>query len=82
MSLTSQHAVVGVSFQQLRCFLGRLLIRLAQNNRSHQVLYIPSAFDEVQSQCVQKYVYHRMLSFDPCDSYKGLFIDIYKLPSA
>ncbi|XP_046453848.1 neurotrophin 1-like isoform X2 [Daphnia pulex] len=34
------------------------------------------------SSCVQKYVYHRMLSFDPCDTYKGLFIDIYKLPSA
>ena len=34
------------------------------------------------SKCVQKYVYHRMLSFDPCDSYKGLFIDTYKLPSA
>ena len=35
-----------------------------------------------RSKCVQKYVYHRMLSFDPCDPYKGLFIDIYKLPSA
>lgn len=35
-----------------------------------------------RSQCVQKYVNHRMLSFDPCDSSKGLFIDIYKLPSA
>ncbi|KAK2701421.1 neurotrophin 1-like [Artemia franciscana] len=35
-----------------------------------------------KSQCLQKYVYHRMLSFDPCDPYKGLFIDIYKLPSA
>jgi len=34
-----------------------------------------------QSKCVQKYVYHRMLSFDPCDTYKGLFIDIFKLPS-
>lgn len=35
-----------------------------------------------KSKCVQKYIYHRMLSFDPCDSSKGLFIDIYKLPSA
>ncbi|XP_053633967.1 uncharacterized protein [Cherax quadricarinatus] len=35
-----------------------------------------------KSSCVQKYVYHRLLSFDPCDHYKGLFIDIYKLPSA
>ncbi|XP_050691876.1 uncharacterized protein LOC126983273 [Eriocheir sinensis] len=35
-----------------------------------------------KSKCVQKYVYHRLLSFDPCDPYKGLFIDIYKLPSA
>jgi hypothetical protein len=23
-----------------------------------------------------------MLSFDPCDAYKGIFIDTYKLPSA
>ncbi|KAI9553297.1 hypothetical protein GHT06_021193 [Daphnia sinensis] len=35
-----------------------------------------------RSSCVQKYVYHRMLSFDPCNSQRGLFIDIYKLPSA
>ncbi|XP_053633969.1 uncharacterized protein [Cherax quadricarinatus] len=35
-----------------------------------------------KSSCVQKYAYHRLLSFDPCDHYKGLFIDIYKLPSA
>ncbi|KAG0711728.1 Neurotrophin 1 [Chionoecetes opilio] len=35
-----------------------------------------------KSKCTQKYVYHRLLSFDPCDPYKGLFIDIYKLPSA
>ena len=34
------------------------------------------------SKCTQKYVFRRMLSFDPCDPYKGLFIDIYKLPSA
>ena len=34
------------------------------------------------SKCLQKYVYQRMLSFDPCDAYKGLFIDTYKLPSA
>ncbi|XP_032795277.2 neurotrophin 1 [Daphnia magna] len=35
-----------------------------------------------RSSCVQKYVYHRMLSFDPCNAQRGLFIDIYKLPSA
>ncbi|XP_046657543.1 neurotrophin 1-like isoform X1 [Daphnia pulicaria] len=34
------------------------------------------------SKCLQKYVYQRMLSFDPCDPQKGIFIDIYKLPSA
>jgi hypothetical protein len=34
------------------------------------------------SKCMQKYVYQRMLSFDPCDAQKGIFIDIYKLPSA
>ena len=33
------------------------------------------------SKCTQKYVYHRMLSFDPCDPYRGFFIDTYKLPS-
>ncbi|MCL4141471.1 UNVERIFIED_CONTAM: hypothetical protein GTU68_041114, partial [Idotea baltica] len=35
-----------------------------------------------QSHCTQKFVYHRLLSFDPCDPYKGLFIDIYRFPSA
>ncbi|XP_046453978.1 proline-rich protein 3-like isoform X1 [Daphnia pulex] len=35
-----------------------------------------------QSKCLQKYVYQRMLSFDPCYPQKGIFIDIYKLPSA
>uniref|UniRef100_A0A0P4VYH5 Spaetzle domain-containing protein n=1 Tax=Scylla olivacea TaxID=85551 RepID=A0A0P4VYH5_SCYOL len=34
-----------------------------------------------KSHCTQKYVYHRLLSYDPCDPYKGLFIEIYKLPS-
>jgi hypothetical protein len=34
------------------------------------------------SKCTQKYIYHRMLSFDPCDPYRGFFIDTYKLPSA
>jgi hypothetical protein len=34
------------------------------------------------SKCLQKYVYQRMLSFDPCDPQKGIFIDIYKLPSS
>merc|ERR1711899_126529 len=35
-----------------------------------------------QSKCTQKYVYHRMLSLDPCDPYRGFFIDTYNLPSA
>ncbi|XP_064111288.1 uncharacterized protein LOC135218768 [Macrobrachium nipponense] len=35
-----------------------------------------------KSKCIQKFIYHRMLSYDPCDPYKGLFVDIYKLPSA
>nr|XP_027207724.1 uncharacterized protein LOC113801107 [Penaeus vannamei] len=35
-----------------------------------------------QSHCTQKSVYHRLLSYDPCDPYRGLFIDIYKMPSA
>merc|ERR1712168_1685647 len=35
-----------------------------------------------QSKCTQKYVYHRMVSVDPCDPYRGFFIDTYKLPSA
>lgn len=35
-----------------------------------------------QSKCTQKFVYHRMVSYDPCDPYKGLFIDVYKFPSA
>ncbi|XP_023215320.1 neurotrophin 1-like [Centruroides sculpturatus] len=34
------------------------------------------------SKCTQKYVYHRMLSLDPCDHYRGLFIDLYRFPSA
>ena len=34
------------------------------------------------SKCTQKYVYHRMVSLDPCDPYRGFFIDTYKLPSA
>jgi len=35
-----------------------------------------------QSKCTQKYVYERMLAYDPCDPYKGLFIDVFKFPSA
>ena len=35
-----------------------------------------------QSKCTQKFVYHRMLAYDPCDPYKGLFIDVFKFPSA
>ncbi|EFX75705.1 hypothetical protein DAPPUDRAFT_27551, partial [Daphnia pulex] len=34
------------------------------------------------SKCLQKHTVQRMLSFDPCDAYKGIFIDTYKLPSA
>jgi hypothetical protein len=36
----------------------------------------------VKSKCTQKYVYHRLLAFDPCDPYKGLFIDVFRFPSA
>eukprot|EP00093_Oithona_nana_P004861 04861.XXX_159267_158449_1 [CDS] Oithona nana genome sequencing. len=32
--------------------------------------------------CVQKYAYHRLLSYDPCSPEKGLFIDTYRLPIA
>lgn len=35
-----------------------------------------------RSQCLQKYVHHRLLSFDPCDSRRGLFVDEFKMPSA
>lgn len=35
-----------------------------------------------ESKCTQKHIYHRMLSYDPCDPYKGLFIDVFQLPSA
>lgn len=35
-----------------------------------------------ESKCTQKYVYHRALSVDPCDPYRGFFIDTYKFPSA
>ncbi|XP_057378132.1 gamete and mating-type specific protein A-like [Daphnia carinata] len=35
-----------------------------------------------RSECLQQYIYHRMLSFDPCDPQKGIFIDVYKMPSA
>ena len=35
-----------------------------------------------KSKCLQKHVVHRMLSFDTCDPYRGLFIDTYKMPSA
>merc|ERR1712128_204062 len=33
-----------------------------------------------QSKCTQKYVFHRMLALNPCDLYRGFFIDTYKLP--
>ena len=39
-------------------------------------------FLTLQSKCTQKYVYERMLAYDPCDPYKGLFIDVFKFPSA
>jgi hypothetical protein len=35
-----------------------------------------------ESKCTQKYIFHRMVSVDPCDPYRGFFIDTYKLPSA
>ena len=34
-----------------------------------------------KSSCSQIYIYHRMIAIDPCDSYRGLFIDTFKLPS-
>jgi len=34
------------------------------------------------SKCTQKFVYHRMLAYDACDPYKGIFIDVFKFPSA
>lgn len=34
------------------------------------------------SHCSQKFVYHRLLSYDVCDPYKGLFIDIFRFPSS
>lgn len=34
------------------------------------------------SHCTQKFTYHRLLSFDLCDPYKGLFIDIFRFQSA
>merc|ERR1712026_417503 len=34
-----------------------------------------------QSKCTQKYVYHRMLSVDPCDPYRGFFIDTTSFPA-
>ncbi|KAK7077107.1 Neurotrophin 1 Source FlyBase [Halocaridina rubra] len=33
------------------------------------------------SACSQKYTYHRLLSWDPCIPQKGIFVDIYRLPS-
>ena len=33
-----------------------------------------------KSQCLQKYSYHRLLSYDPCDSSRGLHIDVFRLP--
>ena len=35
-----------------------------------------------KSTCVQKHAYERLLSYDPCDPYKGLFVDMYKIPTA
>jgi len=35
-----------------------------------------------RSSCTQQYIYHRMLALDPCDFYRGFFIDTFKLPSA
>jgi len=35
-----------------------------------------------QSSCTQQYIYHRMVAVDPCDFYRGFFVDTFKLPSA
>ncbi|XP_076043831.1 uncharacterized protein LOC143026927 [Oratosquilla oratoria] len=35
-----------------------------------------------QSHCLQKHNYQRLLSWDPCDPYKGLFLDTYRFPTA
>ncbi|KAL7644058.1 UNVERIFIED_CONTAM: hypothetical protein RMT77_004870 [Armadillidium vulgare] len=35
-----------------------------------------------KSRCVQKYSYHRLLSFDPCNPSKGLYTEIFRFPSA
>ena len=34
------------------------------------------------SACVQQFVHHRILSYDPCEPKRGIFIDVYKFPSA
>merc|ERR1711874_651471 len=44
--------------------------------------HIPEGYGYGHYKYTQKYVYHRMLSVDPCDPYRGFFIDTYKLPSA
>merc|ERR1712226_1366078 len=44
--------------------------------------HIPKDYSYGHYKYTQKYVYHRMLSLDPCDPYRGFFIDTYKLPSA
>ncbi|XP_037776587.1 neurotrophin 1-like [Penaeus monodon] len=57
-----------------------------QTARLETCLFPESAYHALapccQSYCTQKLMYHRFLSSDPCDPYKGLFIDIYKMPSA
>ena len=58
------------------CFLSRLETCLTPDSACR--LLAPC----YQSKCTQKYVYERMLAYDPCDPYKGLFIDVFKFPSA
>lgn len=34
------------------------------------------------SRCLQKHAVQRLLAYDPCDPYRGLFVDAFRLPSA
>ncbi|XP_065567419.1 uncharacterized protein LOC136031671 [Artemia franciscana] len=35
-----------------------------------------------KSSCTQKHIYERLLSWDPCNPDQGLFVDVFKVPSA
>ena len=79
--------LIVVVFQCLACFsYGYGSYNYTQTTRLETCQYPDSACRLLapcyKSKCTQKYVYHRMLSVDPCDAYRGFFIDTYKLPSA